>query len=49
MNTYVFPDHKRGAFAQILVTVYDDNSATVAFRDSVGSTWGIPAANVTPN
>lgn len=42
MQIYTFPDNSRIGTGQILVTVYDDGSASIAFRDSVGDTWGVP-------
>ena len=44
MMTLTFPDNSRIG-NQILVTVYDDGSASIAFRDSDGATWPL-ARNV---
>ena len=46
MQTFTFPDNSRIGTGQILVTVYDDGTASIAFRDSVGDTWGPPTPNV---
>lgn len=46
MQTFTFPDDSRIGTGQILVTVYDDGKASIAFRPSVGATWGPPTWNV---
>lgn len=46
MQTITFYDNSRLSGGQILVTVYDDGTASCAWRENVGDTWGVPSWGV---
>ena len=42
-KTMTFYDNSRPEGGQILVTVYEDGTASLAWRQDIGDTWGIPS------